>query len=281
MDKAIRERNNVKIKGEGETPMIFAPGFGCDQNVWRYVTDSFADQYQVILFDYVGLGGSDVNAYDEERYSSLEGYAQDVLDVCEALEIRGAVFVGHSVGCTIGMLASLKNPELFSNLIMIGPSPCYMNIPPNYFGGFEKEELLGLIDLMEKNYIGWANVFASTVMGNAERPELANELEDRFCSTDPVIALQFAKTAFFADNRADVPKVTTPSLILQCSEDVIAPENVGKYLHQHLPLSTFRQMNATGHCPHMSFPEETSALILEYLQGQTDKHRHLKTGNAT
>lgn len=278
MNRMILSRNNVNTRGKGKTPMIFAPGFGCDQNVWKYVVGSFEEDYQVILFDYVGLGKSDIGAYDEKRYSTLEGYAQDVLDVCEALDVKDAVFVGHSVGSTIGMLASLRHPEYFSNLIMIGPSPCYLNVPPHYFGGFEKEELLGLIELMERNYIGWANVFAATAMGNPDRPDLVHELEDRFCSTDPVIALQFARSAFFSDNREDLPKVQTPSLILQCSEDVIAPVSVGEYLHQHLPISTFKLMKATGHCPHMSFPEETTQLIQNYLQEARDKKTQMSVG---
>ncbi|MDP4550025.1 alpha/beta hydrolase [Alkalihalobacillus macyae] len=265
MDKSILLRNNVNVKGKGTTSLIFAPGLGCDQNVWNAVAKTFEEDFKVILFDYVGSGHSNISAYDEERYSSLKGYSQDVLDICASLNIRNAIFVGHSVGSTIGMLASMEHPEYFSNLVMVGPSPCYMNVPPNYFGGFEREEILGLIDLMEKNYIGWANVFASTAMGNEERPELSKELEDRFCSTDPIIALQFAKATFFADTRDDLHKVTVPSLILQCAEDIIAPIAVGEYLHQHLPSSTYKQMKATGHCPHMSYPNETAQLIREYL----------------
>ncbi|MBN8207710.1 alpha/beta hydrolase [Bacillus sp. NTK071] len=271
MDNSILLRNNVNLKGDGQTPLIFAPGLGCDQNVWNSVAKTFEKDYQVILFDYVGSGHSDIGSYDEVRYSSLKGYAKDVIDVCTSLDLKKAVFVGHSVGSTIGMLASMEHPEFFTDLILVGPSPCYMNVPPNYFGGFEKEEILGLIDLMEKNYIGWAHIFASTAMGNEERPELAQDLEDRFCSTDPIIALQFAKATFFADTRADLHKVTVPSLILQCAEDIIAPVAVGEYLHQHLPSSTFKQMKATGHCPHMSFPEETAQLIREYLNESMER----------
>lgn len=267
MSTSILKRNNVNIKGHGETPIIFAPGFGCDQNVWNLVANSFQEDYKVVLFDYVGSGNSDIEAYDQERYSTLDGYAQDVLDVCTALNIQDAVFVGHSVGATIGMLASIQSPDYFSNLIMIGPSPCYLNIPPDYFGGFEEDEIRGLIDIMEKNYIGWANIFATTVMGNEDRPELIEDLKDRFCSTDPIVALQFAKATFFSDNRDDLAKVTTPSLILQCSEDIIAPVAVGEYIHRHLKNSTFNHMNATGHCPHMSYPEETVSLIRNYLKG--------------
>ncbi|WP_067729529.1 alpha/beta fold hydrolase [Oceanobacillus damuensis] len=267
MTDNILKRNNVNVMGKGKQPLVFAPGFGCDQTVWTSVSESFTNDYQVILFDYVGLGKSDVNAFDPEKYSALSGYAQDVLDVCSALDLKDAIFVGHSVGSMIGILASLQHPEYFSKLILLGPSPCYLNDPPAYFGGFEKEDLTGLIDMMDRNYIGWANVFASTIINNPERSDVASELEDRFCSTDPVIARTFAEASFFSDNRKDLPKVTVPSLILQCSEDIIAPESVGEYMHEHLPNSKIAYMKATGHCPHMSHPEETIQMIQDYLEG--------------
>ncbi|WP_078551736.1 alpha/beta fold hydrolase [Bacillus alkalicellulosilyticus] len=270
MTQHILNRNNVTVLGQGKKPMIFAPGFGCDQTVWKLVANSFKEDYQVILFDYVGMGNSDISAYDPKKYSSLSGYAQDVIDVCTALDIKNAIFVGHSVGSIIGALAYLKHPELFSNLIMVGPSPCYLNEPPDYFGGFEKESLLGLLDMMDKNYIGWANVFASTITNNAEHFEVASELEGRFCSTDPVIARTFAEACFFADHREELHKVTVPSLILQCAEDVIAPKEVGEFMNQTLPSSTLIYMNATGHCPHMSHPKETSQLIRGYLQNNSE-----------
>ncbi|MCR6598063.1 alpha/beta hydrolase [Bacillus halotolerans] len=266
MNQAILTRNHVKVRGNGTTPIVFAPGFGCDPSVWNAVAPAFEDEYQLILFDYVGAGNSDLYAYDMDRYRTLDGYAQDVLDVCEALGLSKAVFVGHSVGAVIGMLASLRRPELFSQLIMVGPSPCYLNDPPEYYGGFEEEQLLGLIEMMEKNYIGWATVFAATVVNQPDRPEIKEELESRFCSTDPIIARQFANAAFFSDHRRDLSKVTVPSLILQCSNDVIASSAVGEYMHRHLPYSTLKQMKAQGHCPHMSHPEETIQLISDYLK---------------
>jgi sigma-B regulation protein RsbQ len=265
MDQDILFRNNVKISGKGTQSIIFAPGFGCDQSVWKAVAEAFEQDYQVILFDYVGSGHSDIHAYDSKRYSRLAGYAQDVLDICTALDLKDAILVGHSVGGMIGLLASLRHPEYFSHLVMIGPSPSYLNDPPHYYGGFEKEELLGLIDMMEKNYIGWANVFAQAVTNNPEMPEVKRQLEERFCSTDPIIAREFAEAAFFADNRSDLKKVTVPTLILQCSNDIIAPLAVGEYMHQHLPTSILKVMEATGHCPHMSHPEETIRLITQYL----------------
>ncbi|MCA1815935.1 MAG: alpha/beta hydrolase, partial [Acidobacteria bacterium] len=256
----ILARNNVRVFGKGTQPMMFAHGFGCDQNMWRFVTPAFEEDYQLILFDYVGSGKSDLRAYSAERYGNLDGYAQDVLDICAALELTDVIFVGHSVSGVIGMLASIRDPERFERLILVGPSPCYINDPPAYVGGFERADIAGLLDVMEKNYIGWANFLAPVIMKNQERPELTRELEESFCSTDPKIARRFAEATFFSDNRGDLPKVTIPSLIMQCSEDAIAPLEVGDYLHRHLPRSTLRVMEATGHCPHMSHPEETTRI---------------------
>lgn len=267
MDAEILVRNNVTIKGKGTQPIIFASGFGCDQNVWRWVAPAFEDDYRVILFDYVGIGRSDLRAYNPDRYSTLAGYAQDLLDICSALDLSEAVLVGHSVGSIIGMLATIQQPEHFSRLVMIGPSPCYLNHPPDYKGGFSREDLEGLIDMMDRNYIGWANFFAPIIMKNAARPELSRELAERFCSTDPVIARRFALATFFADNRADLQKVTVPALVMQCAEDTIAPPEVGEYVHRHLRGSRLALMQATGHCPHMSHPEETVRLINDYLRG--------------
>ncbi len=245
--------------------MLFAHGFGCDKNMWRYITPAFEEEYRNILFDYVGSGKSDLNAYNPERYSELEGYAQDILDICEALDLRDIIFVGHSVSSVIGLLAANQQPERFAQMILIGPSPRYINDLPDYQGGFERADLVGLLDMMDRNYIGWANFLAPVIMKNPEHPELSQELEASFCSTDPVIARRFAEATFFADNRADLAEVTVPSLIMQCTEDAIAPQAVGEYLHSQLPGSTLRYMQATGHCPHMSHPDETITIIKEYL----------------
>ena len=257
-------RNNVKVSGRGTQPMLFAHGFGCDQNMWRFIAPAFEDDYRVVLFDYVGAGRSDLGAYDATRYSALEGYAQDVLDVCHALDLHDVIFVGHSVSSMIGVLAANRESERFDRLVLLGPSPRYVN-DGSYVGGFERADLDGLIDMMDRNFIGWANFLAPVIMKNPDRPELEAELEASFCSTDPIIARRFAEATFFADNRTDAANVRVPSLIVQCADDSLAPQSVGEYLHRIMPGSTFRLLDVTGHCPHMSHPEETIAAIREYL----------------
>ena len=266
MSSDILERNNVRVSGTGSQPMLFAHGFGCDQNMWRFIVPAFADDYRIVLFDYVGSGKSDLAAYDPERYASLDGYARDVLDICRALALTDVIFVGHSVSSIVGVLAANREPERFAHLIMVGPSPRYVNDAPDYVGGFERSDIEGLLETMDKNYIGWANYLAPAIMKNPDRPELGEELTESFCSTDPVIARRFAEATFYSDNREDLARVRIPSLVLQCSEDIIAPMEVGEYVHRRTPGSTLRIMKATGHCPHMSAPEETIALIREYLE---------------
>jgi sigma-B regulation protein RsbQ len=244
--------------------MLFAHGFGCDQNMWRFITPAFENDYRIVLFDYVGSGKSDLAEYSETRYSTLDGYATDVLEVCEAANIENGIFVGHSVSSMIGLLAAKREPQRFAHLVMIGPSPRYIN-DTDYAGGFERADIEGLLDLMDRNYIGWANFLAPVVMGNPGRPELQQELNESFCSTDPKIARRFAEATFFADNRHDLAECAVPSLILQCSEDAIAPVEVGRYLSRTLPNNAYRQLKATGHCPHVSHPDETIAAMREYL----------------
>jgi sigma-B regulation protein RsbQ len=264
MTSPVLQRNNVHVLGHGTQPMLFAHGFGCDQNMWRFMLPAFEKDYRLVLFDYVGSGKSDLSAYEPERYSTLDGYAEDVLDVCAALDLRDVIFVGHSVSSMIGVLAAKREPSRFSHLVMIGPSPRYLN-DAEYVGGFERADLEGLLDLMDKNFIGWASFLAPVIMKNDDRPELTQELHASFCSTDPKIARRFAEATFFGDNRADLPGVTVPSLVLQCSEDAIAPPEVGRYVAQNVPRSTLRQLKATGHCPHVSHPDETIEAIREYL----------------
>ncbi len=265
MSTDVLKRNNVTIHGKGSTPMLFAHGFGCAQQMWRYIWPAFEEDYKIVLFDYVGSGRSDLSAYNSERYANLNGYAEDVLDICRALDLRDVIFVGHSVSSMVGVIASIKEPDRFRELIMIGPSPRYIN-DEAYLGGFERQDIDELLTTMEKNYIGWANFLAPAIMKNDERPELGQELIDSFCSTDPVIARQFAEVTFLSDNRRDLTHVKHPSLIMQCSEDLVAPYEVGYYLRDQLTTSTLVLMNATGHCPHMSAPDETIHLIRQYLQ---------------
>ena len=261
---SVRERNNVVIRGKGAQPMLFAHGFGCDQNMWRFVTPAFEEDYKVVLFDYVGSGKSDWSAYDPQRYSTLEGYTRDLLEVCTELDLRDMIFVGHSVSSMVGVLAANEEPERFAKLILVSPSPRYIN-DVDYTGGFERADIEELLDTMERNYLGWASFLTPVIMKNPERPELTKELEASFCSTDPDISRRFAEATFLADNREDLRKVRVPSLVMQCSEDAIAPAAVGEFTHRNLRGSTLRVMDATGHCPHMSHPEETIRVMKEYL----------------
>ena len=271
MSTSVIQRNNVHVSGSGTQPMLFAHGFGCDQNMWRYVAPAFADAYRIVLFDYVGSGQSDKSAFNRDRYGSLDGYAQDVLDVVHALDLRDVIFVGHSVSSMVGVIAANREPDRFAQLIMVGPSPRYIN-DDGYVGGFERADIDGLFEMMDKNFIGWANFLAPAIMKNPDRPELGSELTESFCSTDPVIARRFAEATFYADNRADLASVSVPSLVLQCTDDMVAPLEVGDYLAKHLPGSTVRVMQANGHCPHMSHPEETIALVKDYLQSAPAAH---------
>ncbi|MEK4027534.1 alpha/beta hydrolase [Pseudobacillus sp. FSL P4-0506] len=265
-------RNNVKVTGQGEQTIVFGHGFGCDQNMWRFVAPHFEKEYRVVLFDYVGSGKSDLTAYSYERYGTLKGYVKDLLEVIDVLEIKKVIFVGHSVSAMIGMLASIQRPESFECLVMLGPSPRYLNDGPDYFGGFEKEDVEELLDMMEMNFVGWASYLAPLAMKNPNQPMLTQELETSFCSTDPAVTRKFAEATFFSDHREDLAKVEVPSLILQCSEDSIVPLKVGKYLERHLKNSTFRLMEAKGHYPHLSHPKETVCLIQEYLSSFKKNH---------
>lgn len=244
--------------------ILFAHGFGCDQNAWQFVVDAFIDDYKVILFDYTGSGQSDINQYISAKYSTLDGYVQDVLEICEALDLRDVIFIGHSVSSMIGVLAANLKPEYFSKLVLVGPSARYLN-DGDYIGGFEKDDLENLFEFMDSNYLGWSSTMAPAIMGNADRPALGGFLTESFCSTDPKVARDFARVTFFSDNRADLSKLKIPSLTLQCAEDIIAPNSVGKYVHQHAPGNEIVMLNATGHCPHISEPEETIRAIKAFI----------------
>jgi sigma-B regulation protein RsbQ len=261
----VLKRNNVRIFGSGE-PMVFLHGFGCDQLMWRFLAPIYEKTRRVVLLDFVGHGGSDLSAYNPERYSTLAGYAADAAEVLHALDLRGAVLVGHSVGSMIALLASFQEPERVSRLVFICPSPCYLNDPPDYHGGFERKDLEGLIDLMNRNYMLWANQFASAVVADPKKIEFRREFVGGLCSLDPSVAKNFARATFFADNRADLPKARVPSLILQCDPDSIAPPVVGRYIAEHMPRSTYKLLATPGHSPHMTAPDLTAAAIDEYLR---------------
>lgn len=261
---SVYQRNNVHIIGSGPRTMMLAHGFGCDQNMWRFIVPAFQDDYRIILFDHVGAGKSDLTQYRREKYSSLEGYADDVLEIIDAASGAPTVFVGHSVSAMIGVLAAVRRPAAFERMVLVGPSPCYIN-DEEYTGGFSRADIEALLQTLDSNYVGWSSAMAPAIMGNADRPELAVELSESFCRTDPEIARHFAHVTFTSDNRRDLSRIHTPALVLQCSEDVIAPDCVGEYIHRNLRHSTLVRLNATGHCPHLSAPEETIAAMRRYL----------------
>ncbi len=266
MTEDVLRRHAVRDRGDlAGRPMVFAHGFGCDQTLWRFVAPAFETDHRVITFDYVGAGASDRSAYDPTRYASLSGYADDIVQICRALELDEVVLVGHSVSATIAILASIAEPALFGDLILVTPSPRYLDDPPAYRGGFSREDIDGLLQMLDANAMGWASFLAPIVMGNPERPELTADLEATFCSIDPVMARQFAQVTFLADNRPDLARVTTPSLIIQCTNDAVAPVEVGEYMLEHLASSTIRRIDATGHCPHVSHPAETVEAMRQYL----------------
>ncbi|WP_459773487.1 alpha/beta fold hydrolase [Methylobacterium sp. CM6257] len=260
----ILRRHNVTVTGSGARAMVFAHGFGCDQNMWRFVAPAFEMDFRVILFDHVGAGGSDLAAYDSEKYNSLNGYADDVVEICRELGVQHGVFVGHSVSAMIGILTTKAAPDLFDDLVLIGPSPRYID-DEGYIGGFSEVQIRELLEFLDSNHLGWSQAMAPVIMGNPDRPELGDELNNSFCRTDPEIAKQFARTTFLSDNRQDLEGVTTRSLVLQCSEDVIAPLAVGEYVHRKIANSQLVVMKATGHCPNLSAPEETIAAIRTFV----------------
>ncbi len=262
----ILTRHNVRVTGRpGGQALMFAHGFGCDQHMWRFVAPAFEDAFRVIRFDHAGSGAADPAGYDPQRHGSLQGYADDVLAICRQLDARDVVFVGHSVSSMIGALASLAEPDRFARLVMVSPSPRYID-DEGYRGGFSEEDIRELLDSLDSNYLGWSSAMAPVIMGNADRPELSAELTDSFCRTDPEIARRFAEVTFTGDNRADLQRVTIPTLVLQCTQDAIAPVSVGEYVAATLPNATLVLLDATGHCPNLSAPEETTAAISPFIR---------------
>ncbi len=249
--------------------MLFAHGFGCDQNMWRFVAPAFEADHRVILFDHAGAGRADPAAYDPERHNGLDGYASDVLDIIHEMDLRDVVFVGHSVSAMIGVLAEIREPDRFRALVLVGPSPRYIDDPesdPPYVGGFGADDIHELLESLASNYLGWSAAMAPVIMGNADRPELGQELTASFCQSDPDIARRFARVTFLSDNRDELAQVTTPTLVLQCSDDVIAPTAVGRYVSEAIPAGHYRELTATGHCPNLSAPEETIEAMQAFLR---------------
>ena len=259
------ERNNVSVSGRADgVPMVFAHGFGCDKGMWRHVAPAFEASHRVVLFDHVGAGGSDLSSYDVTRHARLEGYAADVVEILDALSLPPVVFVGHSVSAMIGALAAAERPELFDRLVLVGPSPRYID-DEGYHGGFGADEIAELLETMDGNYLGWSQHIAPVIMGVPDRPELGEELTGSFCRTDPTIAKRFARTTFLSDNRDDLARVRTPSLVVQCREDAIAPLEVGQYVHEHLAGSDLVVLDATGHCPNLSAPDRLVDAMKRWL----------------
>ncbi|MEU3505057.1 alpha/beta hydrolase [Streptomyces hundungensis] len=262
----IARRNNVTVTGNPQgRVVVLAHGFGCDQNMWRLVVPALAKDYRVVLFDYVGSGRADATAFSEDRYASLTGYARDAVEVCEALDLRDAVFVGHSVSAMVGVLAAEMAPERIGSLVMVAPSPRYID-DEGYRGGFSAEDIDELLESLESNYLGWSAAMAPVIMGHPDRPELGEELTNSFCATDPDMARVFARTTFLSDSRQDLKGVRVPTLVLECTQDVIAPREVGAYVHRSIPGSTLVTLDTTGHCPHLSAPEATNEAILGFLR---------------
>lgn len=262
VDELLR-RNNVQIAGDGDHTLLLAHGFGCDQNMWRFLTPSLLPRYRIVLFDYVGSGRSELAAYENGRYSRLDGYAQDILEICGTLGLKGVTFVGHSVSSMIGLIASISEPAYFDRLVMVCPSPCFLNKPPDYMGGFERRDLEQLLDLMDKNYIGWADYLAPLVLGGSDDEVLTREMSGSFCSADPVIAKNFARATFFSDCRSLLPRAKHPSLLLQSRTDNLADVSVGEYMAANMPGSRLRVLPAKGHCLHMTNPD----MVVDELQG--------------
>lgn len=260
----VLKRNNVRVVGTGKQTMIFSHGYGCDQSMWRFVAPAFENGYRIVLFDHVGSGQSDLTAYDRVKYGTLHGYADDMLEICDAVDADDAILVGHSVGAMISLLAAIKAPKRISKVVLVSPSPCFINDEP-YIGGFNRQDIDELLDFLDSNYLGWTSMVTPLIMGNPDRPELTEELANSFCRTDPDIAQHFARVTFTADHRDDLPSARTPALILQSVEDAIAPVCVGEYMHGKMDGSRLVIMQATGHCPHLSAPDETITAMRAFL----------------
>ncbi len=265
MRKTAVERNNVQIRGKGEKTLLFGHGFGTDQRAWRFVTPTFLDTHRIVTFDHVGFGGSDRAAYADTRYRTLEGYAVDLVEILDEIAEECVTYVGHSIGGVIGLLASLTAPERFERLILLGSSPRFINDPPDYVGGFERVEIEGILDAMESDQLAWSQSLAPVAMGEQSTADMVNEFGNTLSALDPLIARSFGRAVFTVDCRDRLPDVQVPTLVLQCTRDSIVPRSVGAYMQRHLQKGTLRELDASGHCPHLTHPEETSAAIDDYL----------------
>jgi sigma-B regulation protein RsbQ len=262
---SVQRRHNVHVSGSGPQTMVFAHGFGCDQNMWRLLAPHFASRFRIVLYDLAGSGLSDLSAYDRHKYATLHGHASDLLDVIDSHAQGPVVFVGHSVSAIIGLLATIQAPERFASQVMLGPSPCYIN-DGDYVGGFTRDDIEGLLDTLESNYLGWSSTMAPAIMGAPEQPELGVELTNSFCRTDPDIAKHFARVTFLSDHRADLSRSAVPALIVQCSDDLIAPQSVGRYMHAVMPRSVLKVISNVGHCPHLSAPGASVDAMEDFLR---------------
>ncbi len=258
------KRNHVTQFGKGQQPVIFAHGYGCDQHMWRFITPEFENDYRIVLFDHTGSGRSDESAYDIDKYSSLHGYAQDLIEICDELNLQKVIFIGHSVSCMIGVLAANRRPDLFDKLILIGPSPCYIN-QQGYHGGFSRKDIEDMIDTLESNYLGWSSHITPVIAGHPDKPEYSDELNSSFCRMNPQIAKHFAKVTFMGDNRVDLALVTVPTQIIQCDPDMISSREVGLFVHSQIKNSHYTQIEVAGHIPHLTNPVATIAAIREFL----------------
>lgn len=262
----IITRNNINVRGAGEQVLLMAHGFGCNQQMWRFLIPYLESHFKIVLFDYVGSGSSNLAAYSKQKYADLEGYAQDIVEICEQLDLSNVVLIGHSVSSIIGLIAAQKIPQRIHSMIMVCPSPCFLNFPPDYIGGFNREDLVELIDLMDKNYIGWASYLAPLATGELEDKIFTAELTDSFCSTNPITAKNFAKATFFSDYRHLLPQNQHPVLLLQSEFDALASLFIGNYMHSNTPQSRLEVVSARGHCLHMSHPEQISLIIKDFLR---------------
>jgi sigma-B regulation protein RsbQ len=258
--------NAITLRGNGAKPMLFVHGFGTDQAMWRYIAPAFEDSHKVVLYDHIGSGRSDLRLYDKRKYAHYEGYADDLIEICDALDLRGIDLAAHSAGCMMAVLAARRCSELFDRLMLLGASPCYVN-HEDYTGGFSREDINDLLAFLEINPAGWSANLTPMVMANAERPELAAELEAFFVRNDPKIMHHFACAVFLSDHRADLEGLKVPTLIMQCRDDIVAPLEVGDYMHAKLPNSTLKVLDTHGHYPQLSHPGPVTDAIRDYLNG--------------